>query len=1081
MPTTVTKSIIPGGGGDYTTIAAYESALPADIVALDELHVGELFGNTVENVSFAGTTTDATRYVVLSGGVKDTDDAFKHSGKQWGAKATIYGTLYQNVATAHLTLQDLAVMSDVGDCISGSGATSVLTIKRCYIYGPASAGAHCIRANTAGGVVNVDSCVVVGGSTINRTIAAGAVMNLRNTLAYGLGSGQGFYAAVGTMNCTNCLSLGEMTTGYFGTITQVNCVAFDTTADGTSPIDSLTEAQWGRVAESDPNLTMLWNGDEETGSLLGKLGRAAVARKRGPLLGTLNGNTISAGQVQCSDDRIGLEFTSPAGQVPGVVGGFVTTVTPDYTGSPAANRHITVLKPGTSTNFNGVTLLHASNGNLILFVYDNAGSVTSTVQVIGWSPVAGTEYKIACAWEGHDGSAGTADAYLSVDGGTPISQTGQTGTRDETDTDGEIYVGGRHTATLGWDGKVRALEIYDVVAPVHRGDITAVSWDTADLPLYEDGAGALEDFNFTPSTIRGLKIDGDSDVADFDADFRLLTVDTEFQPEIGYSRGPQVWVPVQAADVIKTIQESGGDYTTLAAYEAALPADITAASGTNERQIGELRRNTVENLTWSGTLSDDDHYPILCGGAFAASDEFKPRGRLFAAKATVYGSIFLTGVKLELRDLMMVASTNHSGSPNTAGTFNWVRCILIGGSSGFAGFRNSVANATVNADSSIVIGHSNGSRCNHADATINTKNCLIHRALSTGYLESLGTYNITNCIGFDNGAADYNISNGTETSNAASDATADGTDPIDNLTEAQWARKARANLDLVACWNGDEETGLLQGKLGRAALMRKQGALLGSANSNTFSSGLMQCAVARAGLEFTAPAGQVPGVEGSFVIAVTPDYTGAPAGNRNIMYLTPQDGGNNNNVFLRHQSDDTLDIVLYDNAGAAIAATVVDWSPTAGVEYIIACAWKGFDGSAGTGEIYVSVDGGTPGSLTGQTKTRDETDTDGAVWVGGRFAASDGWDGKVRYAEIYNSATPAHRGNLTAIGWNTADLPLEDDLLGALDRFELTLKSMQALKWEGATSGAAEDGAGIPMGSRPCIGVLAGRRQPAML
>lgn len=64
MPTTVTKVI--GTGGDYTTIQAWEDALPADLVAGDTLQIGECKNQTFsESVTISGQTTDATRYVHL--------------------------------------------------------------------------------------------------------------------------------------------------------------------------------------------------------------------------------------------------------------------------------------------------------------------------------------------------------------------------------------------------------------------------------------------------------------------------------------------------------------------------------------------------------------------------------------------------------------------------------------------------------------------------------------------------------------------------------------------------------------------------------------------------------------------------------------------------------------------------------------------------------------------------------------------------------------------------------------------------------------------------------------------------------
>lgn len=64
MPTTVTSVI--GTGGDYTTIQTWEDACPADLVAADQVWLGECKNQTfTEAVTIGGQTTDATRYLEL--------------------------------------------------------------------------------------------------------------------------------------------------------------------------------------------------------------------------------------------------------------------------------------------------------------------------------------------------------------------------------------------------------------------------------------------------------------------------------------------------------------------------------------------------------------------------------------------------------------------------------------------------------------------------------------------------------------------------------------------------------------------------------------------------------------------------------------------------------------------------------------------------------------------------------------------------------------------------------------------------------------------------------------------------------
>lgn len=67
MPTVVTKTI--GTGGDYPTIASWESATQGNLVTADQVQIGELLNQAHEidmgTTVIAGSTTDATRYRML--------------------------------------------------------------------------------------------------------------------------------------------------------------------------------------------------------------------------------------------------------------------------------------------------------------------------------------------------------------------------------------------------------------------------------------------------------------------------------------------------------------------------------------------------------------------------------------------------------------------------------------------------------------------------------------------------------------------------------------------------------------------------------------------------------------------------------------------------------------------------------------------------------------------------------------------------------------------------------------------------------------------------------------------------------
>src|SRR5947209_3758092 len=69
MPTVVTKSIGSAGGRDYSTIALFIAALPANLVTADQQWIGECYNDSEfaigSALAFSGITTDATRNIIL--------------------------------------------------------------------------------------------------------------------------------------------------------------------------------------------------------------------------------------------------------------------------------------------------------------------------------------------------------------------------------------------------------------------------------------------------------------------------------------------------------------------------------------------------------------------------------------------------------------------------------------------------------------------------------------------------------------------------------------------------------------------------------------------------------------------------------------------------------------------------------------------------------------------------------------------------------------------------------------------------------------------------------------------------------
>lgn len=71
MPTVVTKTIGSAGGRDYSTLATWMAACPADLVTADQVYRGEVYNDSEFVITAAlsigsGVTTDGTRYIELT-------------------------------------------------------------------------------------------------------------------------------------------------------------------------------------------------------------------------------------------------------------------------------------------------------------------------------------------------------------------------------------------------------------------------------------------------------------------------------------------------------------------------------------------------------------------------------------------------------------------------------------------------------------------------------------------------------------------------------------------------------------------------------------------------------------------------------------------------------------------------------------------------------------------------------------------------------------------------------------------------------------------------------------------------------
>ena len=180
MATTITKTI-KSSGGDYTTVAAWEAAQQGDLVALDEIHVGEIYDvNTTAALTIDGSTTDATRYMVLT-----VNSANRHAGK-WDTAFQNFQVSSTGAAIAnsddYTRISWVQVRNTSGSAIKSSNTGTY--IEQVICTGSAGSSNHGIDlASTATNCVLTNIIVHGCHNGINSSAGTGAVISNCTTVA----------------------------------------------------------------------------------------------------------------------------------------------------------------------------------------------------------------------------------------------------------------------------------------------------------------------------------------------------------------------------------------------------------------------------------------------------------------------------------------------------------------------------------------------------------------------------------------------------------------------------------------------------------------------------------------------------------------------------------------------------------------------------------------------------------------------------------------------------------------------------------------------------------------------------------
>lgn len=236
MATTITKTI-RASGGDYTSITAWEAAEQGDLVTLDQIKVGECYNDwptgKVETVTIDGSTTDSTRYMILTVASGHGHNGIPKSGFYLTNSVAFGATLTTNDNYIKIIGLDVENTSVNGDAIRQGGSESSVSIINTIVKG-GRAGVNNLRVS----------------------------VTLANCLAYS--SGTGFYCGTfQTPKIYNCVAANN-TTGFNladGSGDDIrNCVAYNNTTNYTGSFAAASTNNASSSATDDaPGANSVWN------------------------------------------------------------------------------------------------------------------------------------------------------------------------------------------------------------------------------------------------------------------------------------------------------------------------------------------------------------------------------------------------------------------------------------------------------------------------------------------------------------------------------------------------------------------------------------------------------------------------------------------------------------------------------------------------------------------------------------------------------------------------------------------------------------------------------------------------------
>ncbi|MEN9328199.1 MAG: hypothetical protein RI947_1007 [Candidatus Parcubacteria bacterium] len=250
--TTVVKTIGSNVGRNYSSIATWESTEQGTLTSLDEIHEGDLYNDSTFTIStgihISGSTTDATRYMILTAAT-----ASRHSGVA-GSGVVIDC----NSATGGITLDDdysRAEWFEIKNCIGSAGRSAIdsentgagngsnLLFQNLIVHGYTDSNSVSgFKCNSSGTMtVTIRNSIFYAGGANNWAVRgngnASCTVTAQSLTMYG--GARGIYEDSGVVNVTNSIAMNTGTQDFVVTNgTQSYNMSEDTSATGTGSLIS---------------------------------------------------------------------------------------------------------------------------------------------------------------------------------------------------------------------------------------------------------------------------------------------------------------------------------------------------------------------------------------------------------------------------------------------------------------------------------------------------------------------------------------------------------------------------------------------------------------------------------------------------------------------------------------------------------------------------------------------------------------------------------------------------------------------------------------------------------------------------